>query len=615
MKKEKNKKKGYNIYQNAVYLAKESWFYDKRILIFSLISILTGIFLPMFEIYLPKVAVDLFVQKAELVKIAGTLAAVVGSLLVLRAVNGYVSTAKYFFFNDMRNVFLQKIFLTSIDCNYSEAENGNTLEKYQRAVNVVNQGDYGATSRFYQVVPQFMISFCCFFLYTGILSSLHIIVVILLLLSSVVTYWFQKRETVCYERTKDLFAKIQKKLYYCINCGSWAGKDIRVYHMQEWLNGLMKKWQGEGNKIRRERSRQEFYTHIMNCVLGFLRDSLAYVYLIVRTMQGEISVGDFMLYFGAIVGFSNWIQQMVRQISNLRTANVGINDLRKYLATPPEDVEDGGVEMPDHSEGVEIVFDHVTFSYPDSQAPTIRDLSFTIKKGEHIALVGLNGAGKTTLIKLMIGFYEPTSGQIRINGVDIRRLRKKDVYALYAAVFQDILIFPFMLDENIALKPKPQIDRERVVEVLKKAGLWEELKKKKITPDSYMTKQLTDDGVLLSGGQNQKLLLARALYKGAPVLLLDEPTANLDPIAEKEVYEKYEEFCGGKTAVFISHRLASTQFSDRIFFMKDGTIVEDGTHWELMEQGGEYADLYEVQSHYYNLDKNEIGGEGVECYE
>lgn len=610
----KKKRRNYHLYENIIYLARESWDYDRRILMFSLISIVTGVFLPLFQIYMPKAAVDLFVQRADLLQIAKTLGAVAGGFLVLQAVNGYVSTAKYFIYNDMRNVFLQKIFLTSVDCEYSEAENGKSLEMYQRAVNVTNQGDMGATSKFYQIVPALITSACCFFLYSGILSSLHIGVVFLLLFSSVVTYWFQKKETVVYERTKDLLAKIQKKLYYCINCGSWAGKDIRVYHMQDWLKELMAKWQGEGNKIRGERVRQGFYTHIMNCVLGFLRDSLAYVYLIAQTLQGEIGAGDFMLYFGAIVGFSDWIQQMVRQVSGLRTANVGINDLREYLEVPPEDMQSGEAEMPDCQKGVEIVFDHVTFFYPESTVPTIRDLSFTIRKGEHIALVGLNGAGKTTLIKLMIGFYRPSSGQIRINGVDMNRLGRRDVYALYSAVFQDILILPFMLDENVALKPKRQIDRERVKEVLKKAGLWEEMERRNITLDSYMLRQLTDDGVLLSGGQRQKLLLARALYKEAPVLLLDEPTAALDPLAEKEIYEKYEEFCGGRTAVFISHRLASTQFSNRIFFLKDGAVAEEGTHEELMERGGEYAKLYEVQSHYYN-DETEEGGERDECYE
>ena len=403
-----------------------------------------------------------------------------------------------------------------------------------------------------------------------------------------------------YERTKDLFAKIQKKLNYCINCGSWAGKDIRVYHMQEWLKGLMAKWQGEGNNIRGERARQEFYTHIMNCVLGFLRDSLAYVYLIAKTLQGEIGAGDFMLYFGTIVGFSDWIQQMVRQVSGLRTANVGINDLREYLAVPPEDMQSGEAQMPDCSEGVEIVFDHVTFFYPESAVPTIRDLSFTIRKGEHIALVGLNGAGKTTLIKLMIGFYRPSSGQIRINGVDMNRLGRRDVYALYTAVFQDILILPFMLDENIALKPKRQIDRERVKEVLKKAGLWQEMEQRNITLDSYMLRQLTDEGVLLSGGQQQKLLLARALYKEAPVLLLDEPTAALDPVAEYEIYSAFNEMVGTKTAVYISHRLSSCRFCEDIVVFDGGEIVQRGSHEKLMEnEAGLYHQMWTAQAQYY----------------
>ncbi len=606
--------KKYSIFQNTVYLAKESWAYDKRILIFSAISILTGIILPVLKLYLPKTAVDLFVEYADGHRIAITLGGIVGLILIFQALNDYLYHAKYYFYNDIKNVFIQKIFLTSIDCRYCAAENGNTVQDYRKAINVVQEGDASATSKFYQIIPQFLISVSCFFLYTGILSTLHIFVVFLLLLSSLITYWFQKKETICYEKTKDIFAKIQRKLYYCINCGSWAGKDIRVFHMQKWIAGLIGRWQRESEKVRWKRGMQSLKTYIVSCLLNFLRDSLAYIYLIVKTMQGEIGAGDFMLYFGAIVGFSDWILHIVRQVGNLKTANAGINDLRGYLSLSAEDLAEGEEELPDLSEGVEIVFDHVYFSYPGSERPVIQDLSFQIKKGEHIALVGLNGAGKTTLVKLMAGFYEADSGQIRINGVDIQKLRKKDVYSLYTAVFQDIMVLPFMLDENIALQPKQQIDRARVREVLKKAGLWDELRRKGITEDSYMTHQLTDDGIFLSGGQEQRLMLARALYKKAPVLLLDEPTASLDPLAEKEIYERYQELCGGRTALFISHRLASTQFSDRIFFLKEGQVAECGTHKELMDLDGEYAHLYDVQSYYYNLSE-EAGGEPDECYE
>ena len=264
--------------------------------------------------------------------------------------------------------------------------------------------------------------------------------------------------------------------------------------------------------------------------------------------------------------------------------------------------------MPDLSRGVEITFDHVSFRYPGSDTDTVHDVSFTIHKGERVAIVGLNGAGKTTLVKLMTGFYEPTGGSILVNGTELSKWGKQDIYALYSAVFQKAMILPFMLDENIALTHKEEIDQERINEVLAQSGLYEDLVRRNITKDRYMTQKLTRDGVSLSGGQQQKFLLARALYKDAPVLVLDEPTAALDPIAEKEMYEKCDILCCGKTALFISHRLASTQFSDRILFMKKGEITECGSHEELLSMDGEYAHMFEVQSYYYNLPE-EMDGE------
>ena len=200
----------------------------------------------------------------------------------------------------------------------------------------------------------------------------------------------------------------------------------------------------------------------------------------------------------------------------------------------------------------------------------------------------------------MMGMYEPSGGKILLNGTDITKLRKSDIYRLYSAVFQETMILPAMIDENIALKPKRDLDRKRVEQMLSLAGLDEDFAQRNITLDSYMTDRLVEDGIYLSGGQEQKFLLARALYKDAPVLLLDEPTAALDPLAEQEVYESYQKLCQNRTALFISHRLASTQFSDWIMFLQDGRIIEQGSHQELLEKGGEYAKLYELQSYYYN---------------
>ncbi len=602
------KQKNDGIFKNACFLARESWKWDKRILVFLTITVFTGIALPLLEIYLPKIAVDLLLGKADVAKVLLVLGSMVGALLLLQGLHGYLSKRAYYHHNECRNsFFIQRLFLVSIQCKYSNAESGEFYKLYRRAINSVRSGDASGTSVFFDQIPKVITGVACFFLYSGILSQLHILVIVLLLITSLITYFFRRRENICYERTRDEYALAEKRLYYTIGeCGSkQAGKDIRVYNMKGWLTRQIGRFQGEERNIWKIRRKREYETHLINCGLNFFRDGFAYAYLIYRTVQGNIGLGDFMLFFGAITGFSTWVTGLVDQMSQIKTANIKMNDLRTFLDIPAEDMESGGEVISDTSEGVEIEFEHVSFAYPGSEKNVISDLSFHIKKGENVALVGLNGAGKTTLLKLMMGMYEPTGGQIRLNGTDITKIKKKDIYALYSAVFQDTMILPAMLDENIALRPKHTLDRKRVEEVLRLSGLYEELEERKISLDDYMTDKLTEDGIYLSGGQEQKFLLARALYKEAPVLLLDEPTAALDPLAEAEVYEKYKNLCADRTALFISHRLASTQFSDWIMFLQDGHIIERGSHDELLKAGGEYAKLYELQSYYYNLTEEE----------
>lgn len=604
-----------NIVQNAWFLAKESWKWDRRILLFLGITILTGIALPLLGLYLPKAAVDLLLSGAAPLRVLQVLGSMVGCLLVLQGLHGYLSKRAYYHHNECRNTFfVQRLFLVSLQCRYSYAEDGAFYKLYRRAINSVRSGDASGTSVFFDQIPQVITGVACFFLYAGILSRLHILIIVFLLLASLVIYFFRHRENVCYERTKDDYAMAEKRLYYTIGeCGDKrTGKDVRIYGMKGWLVGQIQRFQGEEREILRIRRRKEYETHLISCGLNFIRDSFAYAYLIIQTVRGAIGMGDFMLYFGAITGFSVWVTGLADQMGRIKTANIKMNDLRTFLDIPAEDTECAQCAMPDLSEGVEIEFDHVSFAYPGSGKCVVSDLSFHIRKGEHVALVGLNGAGKSTLLKLMMGMYEPSGGAIRINGADITKLGKKDVYKLYSAVFQDTMILPARIDENIALRPAADVDRQRVEEVLRLSGLDRDFSERNIALESYMTDRLVEDGIYLSGGQEQKFLLARALYKDAPVLLLDEPTAALDPLAEQEVYESYQELCRDKTALFISHRLASTQFSDWILFLQDGHIIEQGSHEALLAAGGEYARLYELQGYYYNLaDEGQEGGDGL----
>ena len=222
----------------------------------------------------------------------------------------------------------------------------------------------------------------------------------------------------------------------------------------------------------------------------------------------------------------------------------------------------------------------------------------TIRPGERLAIVGLNGAGKTTLVKLLCGFYDPDEGRVTLNGIDIREFNRREYYGLLCAMYQEFSILDMTIAENVAQRIEG-IDEGKVWNCLKLAGLSNFVHSLPKGLQTHVGRNVYTDGILLSGGQTQRLMLARALYKGGPILVLDEPTAALDPIAESDIYQKYSAMSGGKTSIFISHRLASTRFCARILYLADGTIAEEGTHEELLKMGGAYAELYEIQSRYY----------------
>ena len=242
--------------------------------------------------------------------------------------------------------------------------------------------------------------------------------------------------------------------------------------------------------------------------------------------------------------------------------------------------------------------ENVSFRYPGASEDTLHNLNLTIHNGEKLAVVGRNGAGKSTLVKLLCGFFDPTDGCVLLNGEDIRKYNRKEYYRLFSAVFQDFSILPGTIAENVA-QCVDEIDFSRVKAAVKDAGLEENIERLSEKYETKLGRKVHLDAYELSGGETQRLMLARALYRNAPVIVLDEPTAALDPIAESDLYERYHELTKGSTSIYVSHRLASTRFCDRIILIGAGGIAEMGTHEELMEAGKEYAHLYEVQSRYY----------------
>ena len=320
------------------------------------------------------------------------------------------------------------------------------------------------------------------------------------------------------------------------------------------------------------------------------------------TLRGEIAVDKFVLYFAAISSFATWVGKILNVWNKLHASSLHLCDLREFLELPDYQGK-GEAEIEKHLKGApEIVFDHVSFRYEGAEQDALHDISFTMKPGEKIALVGLNGAGKTTLVKLLCGLYLPTSGEIRMNGVSIDKFTLRDYYKMFSPVFQDIRTGFFSLAQTVAGTADEMVDEMRVERCMKMSGLTDKLDSLPKGIHTKLDKQLNQDGTELSGGEAQKLMLARALYKDAPVLVLDEPTAAMDPIAESNVYREYQKMAEQKSALFISHRLASTRFCDRIFFLEKGCIVETGSYDQLMKRGGKYSQLYEMQSCWYRKD-------------
>lgn len=388
-----------------------------------------------------------------------------------------------------------------------------------------------------------------------------------------------------------------------------AAKDVRIFGMNSWLGGIRDRAVRDLEEDRRAYQRLNNWQYAMNGLIGLVRDVAAYGYLIYSVTAGHISVSDFVLYFGAVTGFSGFVTGILYQVGDLKSARNATDYFRAYMDLPEEIPEKKRLadeikksDM-DISPAPGIVFEDVSFAYKKEDGSAgekiLEHFNLTIAPGEKLALVGVNGAGKTTLVKLLCGLYRPDEGRILVDGRSREEMSPKEWYQLLSVVFQEQLLLPLTIAENLSLQRREDTDDARAWAALEKAGLSETFARQSLTLDTYMQKKVSLKGIGLSGGQRQRLMLARALYKDAPLLVLDEPTAALDPIAESEVYESYLEHSKGKTAVFISHRLASTRFSDRIILLDHGKIVEEGTHEQLMELQGAYANMYQVQSSYY----------------
>lgn len=382
-----------------------------------------------------------------------------------------------------------------------------------------------------------------------------------------------------------------------------AGKDIRVYKLLDWF---LKKYDESLQAMNRTHGRiMRWYTGrlLVGAVLAFLRNMFVYGYLLWQLVRGQIGAADFVFYVGLVNGLADSFEMTMRQVMSLNSTSLMINYVRELLDWTDDWKRGEGIGEAALEEllqkPVKLELRDLSFTYPDSEKPTLSHINLTIKPGEKLALLGLNGAGKTTLVKLICGFYHPTQGQILINDIPQESFSREEYERIMSVLFQDCTFLPVTLDENLTSRKPEDIDRALLEQTLEFSDFRERYDRLPAGGRTKLIKEVNEGAVDFSGGEKQKILFARAMYKQAPLLILDEPTAALDPIAENRLYMNYGSATRGATSIYISHRLSSTRFCDRIVLLENGSFVEEGTHEELMRGNTRYAELFHMQSRYY----------------
>ena len=436
--------------------------------------------------------------------------------------------------------------------------------------------------------------------YASLLAFINPIVFVVVITVSILSYFTTLWQNKYYEKHKHLWEKESRKAGYLggLSENLQVTKDIKLYGLEEWLNKMMSDYRAHIIMWNKRCRLRGLWASILAGLMTLIQNGVAYVVLIGMLLTGSLSAGDFVFYFGIVGSVAGFLHGVVGDVAKLNKRADKIAYYREFYDYPNKFNYGKGCELP--TEAVTIELRDVWYKYDGAEDYTLKGINLTLQAGESLALVGVNGAGKTTLVKLICGFYRPTKGEILVNGKQIDEYNIHEYYTMISAVFQEIHPVCFTMFEYVASADinRPTA-REDAVTAMKLAGIWEKIESLENGIDTHLMKGIYDDGVDLSGGEMQKLVLARAIYKNGSVLILDEPTAALDPIAENNLYLQYRELTHGKTSIYISHRFASTRFCDRILLLGDGVIKESGTHDELMQQNGQYAYMFGVQAKYY----------------
>ena len=605
--KEPKRKPKYGLLSCVGYIYRYLWKNERRLALHGLFTVIITVAAAAVALYTPSFILEALERASAFsyvalvivgLLIAGFVAELAGEIVSVRNQTGEIYMTTHLLYQKLSKQ-------RSRDWYHQYSE---SIQKLDERADKAVQDNHAAGVHFPMDFAAIVATVINFVLFGGVVSMLHPLIIVLLAvgcaISYVMTVWERK---VNYQQQDERNAADKRKRYVHQMAETFKfGKDIRLYRMQNYLHTLSSNIIDSCQHFVDLWERRSFLTAAVSFLVVLVRDGLAYGFLIYKAVSGEVDAAQFVLYFSAITALSGYMNDILTNWAKVAEGALQISDFREDLDI--EDKLNHGKGIPVPQGPVTIEFKDVCYKYPMGEKQILDHVSFKIEAGEKIALVGLNGAGKTTLTMLMCGLLLPDSGEVLIDGHSILEYNRDDLYDLFGLVPQNYNLLPMSIGRNIACAmTEEEIDRQKLWACLETVGLAEKIRSLPMKENTPLNREVYPEAIDLSGGEKQKLLMARLLYKNPVCMILDEPTAALDPIAESRMYEKYNEITANATSVFISHRLASTRFCDRIFLLDGANFAEEGTHNELMAAGKKYKELFDVQSKYYKEGGSEDG--------
>lgn len=574
-----------------IFFIKTVWYYGSAYCLLALPQIIISSLQPFIMVFFPKQLIDGLIENKDLKEILWTAGLMILSLLIVRILNPllqYFNTKAY---NDLTFRIKAEMGTKAMSLEYKELENNETLDLINRVqetfqVDIMFEALIGIVSNLITLLGLIVL-----------IAQLNIFIVIAIIIVVLVNVFCNRASKKYeYQWQKDA-APYQRRFSYILSLmyNFVFGKEIRVNRLQEEIKDKYNR-EVEIYSINLNKIILKFLNlNVLRNLVSVLQDLFLYLYLIISAKAKRITIGDFTMFVNAANSLTNALVGITSSFIELEQQVRYVKDFKRFMEMEKKQSKETAHPKYDYTKG--ITFDDVSFRYPGSKKNALKHISIEIKPGEKLSVVGLNGAGKTTFVKLLTKLYCTEKGRIELHGVDVNEIDDEEYMKNFSIVFQDFQLFAFSLKENIILNNG--YDRKRIYDTIQKTGLNQKVDSLPKKLETQIFKIFDPDGVELSGGESQKVALARSYYKDADIIILDEPTSALDPLAEYEIYRQFDELVQNKTAIYISHRLSSCRFCDKIAVFQEGCIVQYGTHDGLLTEDGLYRDMFTKQSGFY----------------